>query len=304
MQVSVDSWAQTGLPRDLPVIDSLQRRIAAENFPVALRVLPRDVRADLFAVYGFARFTDEIGDSYVGDRLVALDWLERELDAAAVGCARHPLVAGLTPVIERRGTDLALFRDLIEANRRDQRQRRYATSDDLLDYCRQSAHPVGRLVLAIFGVSDPAVLAPSDDVCGGLQIVEHLQDLGEDLAAGRIYLPAEDMDAFGCTEADLGRATANPATRRLIAYEAGRARTLLGSARALTDRLGGRARVAVAGFAAGGLAALDAIESCGFDTLGHHCRPTPRRLVVHMTALLAPRRRTGRVTIDRRGSSR
>jgi squalene synthase HpnC len=308
MECSVDSLMHAAVPRDLPVVEAVRQRVTTENFPVALLVLPRDVRADLLAVYGFARLTDEIGDSYTGDRLAALDWLEGEVEAAAVGRANHPLVAGLTLVIERRRLELTPFRDLIEANRRDQRQQRYATYADLLDSCRQSANPIGRLVLAIFDVTDVAAIALSDDVCTGLQIVEHLQDLGEDLAAGRIYVPAEDMCRFGCTEADLARPIANAATRAVVAFECGRALSLLRSARVLTGLLRGRARLAVAGFAAGGMAAVDAIRSADFDVLGHDCRPAPRRVVAHMATLLAPHRRTSTrpvsTTIDTPGSDR
>jgi squalene synthase HpnC len=290
------STAQPGIPAGIPGFAAVHAQHADENFPVALRLLSRDVRRDLLAVYGFARLADDIGDEHQGDRLAALDWLEADLNACVEGRARHPVVARLGPTIARRGIELGPFRDLIDANRRDQVQHRYATFDDLLDYCRLSANPVGRIVLAIFGVSNPATLPLSDDVCSALQIIEHLQDVGEDLHAGRVYLPLEDLVGFGCTEADLAQPAANPAVRRLVAHVSARARSLLDSGRPLTAMLGGQSCLAIAGFVAGGRATLDAIESADFDVLAHRCRPSRHRVVMHMAGLLAhrPARRLSR----------
>lgn len=277
-----------GPPTGIPGYDAVHAKAAKENFPVALRVLPRAVRTDLRAVYGFARLADDIGDRYAGDRLAALDWLEGDLDAAVHGQAMHPAVAALTPTIERRDLDLGPFRDLIDANRSDQRQSRYASFDDLLDYCSLSANPVGRLVLAIFGVRDPALARLSDDACSGLQVAEHLQDVGEDFASGRVYLPQDDLGRFGCTDHDLAQPTASSAVRELIEFETDRARKLLAAGRQLLAGLPTlRARLAVAGFVAGGLATLDAIDDAGFDVLGRRCRPARRRVARHAAALLA-----------------
>jgi squalene synthase HpnC len=285
---SAGAPTRTPVPPGIPGLAAVRRRSTTENFPVALRVLPRSVRADLLAVYGFARLADEIGDGHVGDRLAALDWLEHELDAAASRQATHPAVAALTPTIDRHALDLGPFRDLIDANRRDQRQHRYATFDELLDYCRLSANPVGRLVLAIFGVVDPELTSLSDDVCGGLQVTEHVQDVAEDLAAGRVYLPQDDLSAFGCTDDDLRQPTASAAVRRLIAFETERARALLESGRRLVAALPTvPARLAVTGFVAGGLATLDAVAAAGFDVLGRRCRPARRRVVRHAVGTLA-----------------
>jgi squalene synthase HpnC len=274
----------------LPGSGAVRARAAGENFPVALRLLRAPVRADLLAIYDFARLTDELGDQYPGDRLAALDWLERDLDALAPGGqAGHPVVAALAGPIARHPIDVGWFRDLIEANRRDQRKHRYATFDELLDYCRYSADPVGRLVLAVFDVDDPALTRLSDDVCSGLQVVEHLQDVGEDLAAGRVYLPQDDLARFGCTDDDLRRPAAGEPLRSLIEFEAGRATTLLGSGARLVAGLPMPARLAVAGFVAGGLAALDAIAAAGYDVLAQQCRPSRRRLAWHAVRLLARR---------------
>lgn len=277
---------------DLPGLRAVDARAASENFPVALRLLGNDRRRDLVAVYGFARLTDEIGDSLDGDRLAALDWLEADLERAPDGAATHPVVARLTPTLRQHDLTLDPFRDLIEANRRDQTQHRYETYDDLLDYCRYSANPIGRLVLAIFGVHDASSVALSDQVCSGLQLVEHLQDVAEDHRAGRVYLPREHLRQFGCSVGDLIRPRASPGLRQLVAFECGLALQLLGAARALVGRVPAPARLAIAGFAAGGMAAVDAIGRADHDVLAHRCRPRRRDVLRHGAALLRP---TGRL---------
>src|SRR5262249_51825488 len=140
---------------------------------------------------------------------------------------RHPLMHALVPLVEKHGLNPEPFRRLIQANRVDQQTTRYATYDDLLGYCELSANPVGRLVLSIAGVSTPERVERSDAICSALQVIEHLQDVAEDWAKGRIYLPAEDLDRFGVTEADLAAPTAGSRVRDLIAFEAERAGALL-----------------------------------------------------------------------------
>jgi squalene synthase HpnC len=280
------------MPEGLPGIDVLDERRSAENFPVAMRLLPARARADLIAIYGFARLVDEVGDASPGDRLAALDWLEGDLEAMAARAATHPAVSRLGPTIERLGVGLGPCRDLIEANRRDQRQTRYATFDDLLDYCRLSANPVGRMVLAVFGVTDKRAPALSDDVCSALQVIEHLQDVGEDAAAGRVYLPADDLAGAACTEQELGASAASPKLRSVIREQCGRAAALLDSGPPLLALVTGRGRLALAGFVAGGWATLDAIGAADFDVLGRTCSPSKRRTAWHVARLLL--RRDGR----------
>jgi squalene synthase HpnC len=273
-------------PEDLPSTDAVLGQAGAENFRVASRLLPGAVRSHLLAVYGFARLADDIGDEAPGDRVALLDWLETELERAATGEATHPLLTRLTPTIRRFDLPLDPFLRLIEANRRDQVIHRYETFDDLLGYCQLSAAPVGELVLRIFEVSTPARIALSDDVCNGLQIVEHLQDVAEDLASDRVYLPQADLRAYGCAEADLHAPRAGAALRTALRYEAGRARRLLGSVTPLARQLPLQPRVAVCGFAAGGLAALDAIDQAGYEVLGQRCRPRPARVGLHLVGNL------------------
>jgi squalene synthase HpnC len=267
------------------------RRAKAENFKVVSAVLPPGTAGHLRAFYGFARFVDELGDSYPGDRLAALDWAERETAAALDDPAgRHPLVARAAASVSDLGTDPAPLFDLIEANRLDQAKTSYATFEELLGYCSLSANPVGRLVLGAFGFFDEARLALSDRMCTGLQLVEHWQDVAEDARAGRVYLPAEDLARFGVQPSELaGPGPAGAALRSLMVFEAARARSFLDGGLPLVGLLPRRAGWAVAGFWAGGAAALDALAARGFDVLGGP-RPAPRRRVAGLALRAAFRR--------------
>ncbi|HVM66126.1 MAG TPA: squalene synthase HpnC [Acidimicrobiales bacterium] len=274
----------------LPAPQELMELAGSENFPVASRLLPRRYRTHLLAIYGFARLVDTIGDEARGNRLAQLDWLEADLERAPAGGATHPLVRRLTPTIDELGLSLAPFRALIAANRVDQHRARYETFDDLLGYCALSAAPVGHLVLAVFGVATPERTRWSDDVCAALQVVEHLQDVGEDARRGRVYAPQADLRQFGVDEQELFAATASPAVRRLVAFECERARGLLRSGRPLVASLGGWARLAVTGYVAGGEASLDAIAAAHHDVLAHTCAPQPYRLVARGVPLLVAKR--------------
>ncbi|WP_406196095.1 squalene synthase HpnC [Kitasatospora sp. NBC_01560] len=235
------------------------------------------------------------GPAEVAFRFALLDGLEQDLDrvfeaALHPGTAetpRHPLMRALVPLVDRHGLTPEPFRRLIEANRVDQTTARYATYQDLLGYCTLSADPVGRLVLAIAGVSTPERIELSDAVCSALQVVEHLQDVAEDLAHGRIYLPAEDLARFGVTEADLAAPSASLAVRELVAFEVGRARTLLDRGAPLVGTVRGRLRLLLAGFTAGGYAALAAIEDAGYDVLAQQAKPDKRRLAAKAAAIFA-----------------
>ena len=239
---------------------------------MASRVLPRAARQHLLAFYAYARFVDEIGDTYEGDRLAALD----EVEAAALAALHDrdpvgalPVVATAVRSVSELGADPKPLFDLIAANRQDQSVREYETFDDLLAYCALSANPVGRLVLAAFRASGAAPFAWSDSICTGLQLAEHWQDVAEDASAGRVYLPREDRDRFGVEPSVLsGGPPAGRALRALMVFEVARARGHLDRGRPLIAALDGSARWAVAGFWAGGHAALDGIARQGFDVLG------------------------------------
>ncbi len=279
-------------PLDAPAAGAVMARTESENFPVASRLLPRRARTHLLAVYGFARLVDELGDSFVGDRLSALDWVERDLDRAYRGEAEHSLLQRLQPTLRACSLPRGPFVRLIEANRVDQRVTRYATWEQLRGYCELSANPVGELVLGVFGQATPARVALSDAICTALQLAEHCQDVAEDRDRGRVYLPVEDLARFGCTTADLSAEHADGPLRQTVAFEVTRARQLLARGAPLIDELHGvRERLAVAAFVAGGRAALDAIERAGCDVLAGPPRAGTGRRLLALSGTLVERRR-------------
>ena len=287
-------------PAASPAAGAVMARARGENFPVASRVLPRRARGHLLAVYGFARLVDEVGDAAGGDRLAQLDAIEADLDRAFAGRAEHPLLVRLQPTLRECALPRGPFARLIEANRVDQRAARYETWEQLRAYCSLSADPVGELVLGVFGAATPARVALSDSICTALQLTEHCQDVTEDLRAGRIYLPAQDMRRFGCREQDLvppapgARGAPAPALQKLLAFEVARARELMDAGRPLLAELHGRLRVAVAAFVAGGEAALDAIERAGYEVRHGPPRASRARRAVALAAELAGRHHAGR----------
>jgi squalene synthase HpnC len=246
----------------------LRARASRENFPVASFVLPARERRHLLAIYGFARLADDIGDEAPGDRLALLDWLEADLDRAYDGVPEHEAMRALSRTVREVDLPRQPFLDLIEANRRDQVVTRYATYCELHTYCELSANPVGRLVLAVFGVDTPERVRWSDAICTGLQLVEHWQDVGEDFRRGRVYLPADDIARFGCDDRDLEADMPSPKFRRLMEFEIGRADALLDGGGRLVTSVRGRLRLAIAGFVGGGRAAAEAIRRSGYDVLG------------------------------------
>ena len=266
-------------PADLPDADELLGQARSENFTVANVLLGADTRRHLMAVYGYARLVDDVGDEAAGDRGALLDVVESELDAIyAGGVPEHPVMRELAETVRACALPARPFRRLIEANRMDQEVTRYETFTQLLEYCQLSAAPVGELVLGIFGVASRDRIAMSDRICAGLQIAEHLQDIAEDHARGRVYLPAEDLVRFGCDDPAILSAPANASLRALIAFEARRARSLLSSGAPLARTLSLRPRIAVAGFVAGGRAALDGLPGGGRDGGQGTPRSRPRAL--------------------------
>ncbi|MBT3155600.1 squalene synthase HpnC [Streptomyces sp. CHD11] len=274
-------------------------KASAENFPVAPFFLPRSWRDDLMAVYGFARLVDDIGDGDLapggadarllgvpadraGDRTLLLDAFEADLRRVFDPSGpepRHPLLCRLLPVVRRHALTPGPFLGLIAANRQDQLVKRYETYDDLLAYCELSANPVGRLVLAVTGTATPERIRRSDAVCTALQIVEHLQDVAEDLGRDRVYLPATDMKRFHVREADLAAPTAGASVRALVAYQAQRARDLLDEGAPLVGSVHGRLRLLLAGFVAGGRAAVRAIAAAEYDVLPGPPKPGKLQLL-------------------------
>jgi squalene synthase HpnC len=289
----VDSIDATA-PAIRRLLDAIAERSAeqmgAENFPVALRALPRRPRVHLARVYAYARFVDDVGDTATGQRGELLEFIDAEVRALWAGRSTT-----LTPVADLRALidDCAVpsrpFLDLIEANRADQRVSSYESFDDLLGYCELSAAPVGRIVLHIAGAATEANIADSDRVCAALQVLEHCQDVGEDARAGRIYLPATDLRAANLSLDHLLSTTTTRALRGVIALQVERARELLTSGAPLVRRLPGWSRFAVAGFVAGGLATADALTSARYRVLETPVTPGKGRTAVHATRLLVRR---------------
>ena len=178
-------------------------KASAENFPVAMRVLPARYRRHLMALYGFARLTDDIGDEVTpGARLRLLDDLEADVARIYDGSGPPRLAAlrELAVTVAACAVPAQPLLDLIQANRQDQIVTRYETFEDLVGYCRLSANPVGLVVLHIFDAASAGRERLSDSICTALQLVEHWQDVAEDLRKDRIYLPRQDMERFGVTE--------------------------------------------------------------------------------------------------------
>lgn len=278
--------------------DGLREKRHAENFPVALRVLPGRLRSDLRAVYGVARTIDDLGDEADGDRTAQLIEFRDELAAAFDGAEPiRPVIRALAPAIRAGRVDFEPFRRLVEANLQDQHVTRYPTYDDLRAYCRLSADPVGRIVLRLVGVADPAADELSDRVCTALQLLEHWQDVGEDFRNGRIYVPQEDLAAFRVTEDDLDEDRASSRLRALMRFEIDRAAALLGSGAGLVGLLRGWGRVAVSGFIAGGMATVDALRDTRGDVLSTYAKPRKADVLAWLVWLQTsganPERRSG-----------
>jgi squalene synthase HpnC len=251
--------------------ERIDARAAGENFPVVSFLAPRWARPHLRAIYGFARLVDNLGDEAAGDRSALLDELERELD----GPPRSEIMRRLHATIAARALPREPFARLLEANRIDQLKKRYETWDEVKEYCTYSADPVGRLVLGVYGrAAEPELVAMSDSICTGLQLVNFLQDPPRDLALGRVYLPQDSLRRFNVRDEDL----AGPLTERvaaLLEFESLRAMTLLEAGLPLARLLGGRPGMSVALYARGGLAALDLLRRAGWDVFSQ--RPAPTR---------------------------
>ncbi len=250
-------------------------RAAGENFPVGSILFPRSLRPHIRALYCYARLVDELGDAYDGDRLAALDDVEAQVEATFEGEPTWPVLRNVQPTVREFDLPREPFLRLIEANRIDQRRADYETWEDVKWYCTHSADPCGQLVLGVLRKLDDAELvAASDSVCTGLQLVNFLQDVPRDLELGRIYLPAEDRRRFGSPMLD----RPSDELRALLSFEAERAARLLAAGEILRRNLGGRLGRAVGLFARGGLAALEALEDAGWDVFTQRPKPSRARL--------------------------
>ena len=234
----------------------------SENFSVTTLLLPRRLLRHFHAVYSFCRWADDLGDETGGGAraLDLLRWWRGELLRCYSGAPRHPVMIALAETITRFDIPPEPFLDLIYAFEQDQLVKRYATYEQLLDYCRHSADPVGRLVLYLFQCFDAERAQLSDRICTALQLTNFWQDVARDFAIGRVYLPEEDCRRFGYSEADLGAHRYNRAFVELMRFQVERTRDLFYRGLPLIERVPAAVRVDVDLFARGGLAVLGKIE--------------------------------------------
>jgi squalene synthase HpnC len=273
-----------------------------ENFSVATAFLPRPLLSHFYHVYAYCRWADDLADESGGGAraLELLRWWRAELLRMYDGAPRHPVMVALRTTVERFQIPPEPFLDLLFAFEQDQLVKRYATYAQLLDYCRHSANPVGRLVLYLFECLDDERAALADSICTALQLTNFWQDVARDFAIGRVYLPEEDMRRFGYREADLQARRFTTAFAALMQFEVQRARLLFHRGLPLVERVPPAVRLDVELFARGGLAVLGKIERCGYNVW----RRRPKLAPWEKTALMAgavwrrwratvwPRRRT------------
>jgi squalene synthase HpnC len=253
-----------------------------ENFPVGLLV-PRAKRRYVHALYAFARTADDFADEpiYEGFRKEKLDQWEALLHAAYRGEAEGPIFVALGETVRRLGIPKELLLDLLSAFRQDTEKNRYETWEELLDYCRRSANPVGRLVLLVFEQTDPGLPALSDAICTGLQLANHWQDAAIDYARDRIYVPAGLMRRHGVTTWDFSTGRVSDGWRGLMADLIARTRELFERGRPLCDRVGRELRFEMRLTWLGGMSILDRIEAVGGDVF----RRRPRHSVLDKASL-------------------
>jgi len=285
--VVMDAASTLSVPR--PTADPVRLRAAFahcrqlarthyENFTVGSWLLPRRLRDEIAAVYAFARGADDIADE--GEpgphRLRRLGLWKEKLLACAQDpeAVDDPVFLALGYTIARHALPVGTLGDLLEAFRRDAagETRSFATFSDVLAYCRYSANPVGRIVLALFGYQDAERQERSDDICTALQLTNFWQDVAQDHARGRVYVPEEDLGRFPGSREAIAAGRANPAFRGLLAFEVERTRTLFTRGLPLAGLVEGRLAREVRMFAGGGLALLDRIAAVDHDVLG--ARPT------------------------------
>ena len=246
------------------------RRLALrhyENFTVASTLLPRRLIRHFHNVYAYCRWADDLADEAGGgERAIALlRWWREELLRCYDGAPRHPVMVALRETVRRFRIPREPFLDLLVAFEQDQHVKRYATFEQLLGYCRNSANPVGRLVLYLCESFDAARAALSDHVCTALQLANFWQDAARDFAIGRVYLPEEDRRRYGYGDADLAARRFTPAFADLMRFEVARTRDLFRRGLPLIERMPGILKVDVELFIRGGQAILDKIEGLGYD---------------------------------------
>ena len=267
-----------------------------ENFNVVSWFLPKRLHQHFFNVYAYCRISDDLGDE-VGDTqmsLALLDLWQHELDAcyaqladASLPGSRHPVFVALAQTIRQFAIPHHEFSDLLIAFREDQTKTRYETFDEVLHYCKNSANPVGHLVLYLCGYSDPERQQLSDYTCTALQLANHWQDVARDYANGRMYLPQESLRRFGVSEPDIAASRFTPQFREMMRFEVARAREWFDRGLPLIQKVDRQLALDIELFSRGGQAILDAIEKQGYDVL--KSRPViskPRKVALLFRALI------------------
>lgn len=244
-----------------------------ENFPVASVLLPNHLREPVEAIYAFARSADDIadeGDATAEARLAGLVAYQRELDAIENGATPGtPMFARLARNVREWALPVPLLRDLLDAFVQDVVKKRYADFPELLDYCRRSANPVGRLLLHLYDKASEENLRRSDLICSALQLINFWQDVGVDWRKDRVYLPQDSLARFGVAEATIAASELNSAFRALLAFEVQRARAMMQEGAALATMLPGRIGWELRLVVQGGLRILERIETVDYDVFHH-----------------------------------
>ena len=265
-----------------------------ENFPVASALLPQRYRHAIVAIYRFARAADDIadeGDASASERLAALARFDAGLDAIERGCVPDGApIDALARVIREHALPLAPFRDLLSAFAQDVNISRYRTFDELLDYCRRSANPVGRLLLALYGVDDCTSAHQSDAICTALQLANFWQDVAIDWGRGRVYIPLEDMQRFGIDVAEMESRRFDTRWKQLMQFQTRRTREWFDAGAALPRSVPWRAGIELRAVIAGGRRILDRIDAVQGDVFGRRPTLTLRDWLVVACRTLRPSR--------------
>ena len=253
-----------------------------ENFPVGSVLVPKAKRKHIYSIYAFARTADDFADEGFGsetkpeDRLRLLDDWERQLDECLVGNFKHPVFVALQQTIRELNLPVQLFKDLLSAFRQDVVKTRYDNFDEVMDYCRRSANPVGRLILLLFDYRDEKLFQFSDRICMALQLANFWQDVSVDLVKDRVYLPLDEMKQFNFSEVELFGKICNDGYRELLKFQVGRTQKIFDEGKPLLDLVRGKLRLELKLTWLGGTQILRLIEKNSYDTLNY--RPSLSKL--------------------------
>lgn len=295
LAITIDAPLQSSTAWDVESSYAYCEKLARshyENFPVGSVLVPKRLRKYFYSIYAFARTADDFADEGYNDnhseaeRLALLDEWRVMLRDCFAGHASHPIFIALHDTQQQCKLPITLFEDLLSAFSQDVVKRRYQSYDELLDYCRRSANPIGRLILLLFGYTDESLHILSDHICTGLQLANHWQDVAIDLQKDRIYLPEDDLKAYGLTIEDLQQQQLSPAFLELMKYEVEQARQLFTKGKPLCTAVTGRLSIELRVVWLGGSRILDGIEANGYDIFNKRPAITKRdKISILFTAL-------------------